>query len=146
MQTETQPDFHISTDKGLLDIDVIHKFLSEESYWANRRTREQTERAIENSICFGLYDGKKQIGFARVVTDCATFAYLGDVFVLNEYRGKGLSKKLMEAVVSHPDLQGLRRWLLATKDAHGLYEQFDFALLRLPERWMERTAPDAYLP
>jgi GNAT superfamily N-acetyltransferase len=145
MHTETQPNFHISTDNDLLDVDVIHKFLSEESYWANRRTREQTERAIENSICFGLYDQKKQIGFARVVSDRATFAYLGDVFVLDEYRGKGLSKMLMEAVVSHPNLQGLRRWLLATKDAHGLYKQFDFAPLRLPERWMERTAPDAYL-
>jgi GNAT superfamily N-acetyltransferase len=145
MQTESQPNIHISTDKNLLDVDMIHKFLSEESYWANRRTREQTEKAIENSICFGLYDGKKQIGFARVVSDCATFAYLGDVFVLSEYRGKGLSKMLMEAVMSHPDLQGLRRWLLATKDAHGLYEQFDFAPLRLPERWMERTAPNAYL-
>jgi len=128
----------------LLDVDVIHKFLSEESYWANRRTREQTRRAIENSICFGLYDGDAQIGFARVVSDFSTFAYLGDVFVLKEYRGRGLSKMLMEAVVSHPDLQGLRRWLLATKDAHGLYEQFDFAPLRFPERWMERTAPDAY--
>jgi len=125
-------------------VDVIHKFLSEESYWANRRTREQTRRAIENSICFGLYDGDAQIGFARVVSDFSTFAYLGDVFVLKEYRGRGLSKMLMEAVVSHPDLQGLRRWLLATKDAHGLYEQFDFAPLRFPERWMERTAPDAY--
>ena len=128
----------------MLDVDVIHKFLSEESYWANRRTREQTRRAIENSICFGLYDGDAQIGFARVVSDFSTFAYLGDVFVLKEYRGRGLSKMLMEAVVSHPDLQGLRRWLLATKDAHGLYEQFDFAPLRFPERWMERTAPDAY--
>jgi GNAT superfamily N-acetyltransferase len=146
MQIENQPNFHISTDKNLLDVGVIDKFLSEESYWANRRTREQTEKAIENSICFGLYDGEKQIGFARVVSDRATFAYLGDVFVLKEYRGRGLSKMLMEAVVSHPDLQGLRRWLLATKDAHGLYEQFDFKLLRLPERWMERTAPDAYLP
>jgi GNAT superfamily N-acetyltransferase len=145
MPVENQPNFHISTDKNLLDIDVIHKFLSEESYWANRRTREQTERAIENSICFGLYDGARQIGFARVVSDRATFAYLGDVFVLEGYRGKGLSKMLMDAVVSYPELQGLRRWLLATKDAHGLYEQFDFAPLRLPERWMERTAPDAYL-
>jgi GNAT superfamily N-acetyltransferase len=144
MQTDNQLNFHISTDKSLLDVDTIHKFLSEESYWANRRTREETERAIENSFCFGLYDGKKQIGFARVVSDRATFAYLGDVFVLKEYRGKGLSKMLMEAVVSHPELQRLRRWLLATKDAHGLYEQFDFGPLRLPERWMERTAPDAY--
>src|ERR1041385_7859257 len=108
MESADESKIYISTDKKLLDVDVIHKFLSEESYWANRRTRKQTERAIENSICFGLYDGDKQVGFARVVSDCATFAYLGDVFVLNEYRRQGLSKMLMGAVVSHPDLQGLR--------------------------------------
>ena len=136
--------FEISTDKSKLDIDLIHRFLVEESYWAQTRTFEQTRTAIENSICFGAYVEGKQVGFARVVSDHATFAYLGDVFIVAEYRGKGLSKQLMEAVVSHPDLQGLRRWLLATKDAHGLYEQFEFASLKFPERWMERTAPDAY--
>jgi len=141
---QTEAAFFVSTDKNLLDVDVIHRFLSEESYWANRRTREQTVIAIENSICFGVYEGSKQVGFCRVVSDRATFAYLGDVFVLPEYRGKGLSKMMVEAAVSHLELQGLRRWLLATKDAHGLYEQFDFAPLRFPERWMERTAPDAY--
>ena len=144
MNSQTEPKVFVNTDKSLLDVDVIHRFLSEESYWANRRTREQTVMAIENSICFGLYDGRKQVGFCRVVSDRATFAYLGDVFVLPEYRGKGLSKMMIEAVVSHPELQGLRRWLLATKDAHGLYEHFGFAPLRFPERWMERTAPDAY--
>jgi GNAT superfamily N-acetyltransferase len=91
-----------------------------------------------------MYDGDRQIGFARVVSDLATFAYVGDVFVLKEFRGQGLSKWLMETIVEHPDLQGLRRWLLATKDAHGLYAQYGFAPLRFPERWMERTAPDAY--
>ena len=137
-------EFVISTDKARLDVEVIQRFLSEKSYWAKTRTIEQTRRAIENSICFGVYTSERQIGFARVVSDCATFAYIGDVFVIEEFRGRGLSKWLMETIVSHPDLQNLRRWLLATKDAHGLYEQFGFASLRFPERWMERTAPDAY--
>jgi len=123
---------------------MIHRFLSEESYWAKTRTPEQTRTAIENSLCFGVYLDDRQVGFARVVSDSATFAYLGDVFILSEYRAHGLSKKMMEAIVSHPDLQGLRRWLLATRDAHGLYEQFGFSALKFPERWMERTAPDAY--
>ena len=137
-------NFEISTDRSKLDIDMIHKFLIEDSYWAQTRTFEQTKTAIENSICFGVYLNDRQVGFARVVSDRATFAYLGDVFILDEFRGRGLSKRLMQTIVSHPELQGLRRWLLATKDAHGLYEQFEFAPLRLPERWMERTAPDAY--
>lgn len=133
-----------STDKTLLDEAMIHDFLANESYWAQTRTFEQTKTAIENSICFGVYDGEKQIGFGRVVSDRATFAYVGDVFIIEEYRGCGLSKRLMQEMVSHPELQGLRRWVLATKDAHGLYEQFDFGGLKFPERWMERTAPDAY--
>ena len=136
--------FIISTDKSRLQFDVIQQFLSEESYWAKNRTPEQTRTAIEHSICFGLYHGRRQIGFARVVSDHATFAYLGDVFVLNEYRDRGLSKWLMETVIAYPDLQGLRRWTLATRDAHGLYEQYGFGPLVHPERWMERTAPDAY--
>ena len=137
-------EFTISTDRSKLQLDVIQAFMSEESYWAKSRTLEQTRTAIENSICFGVYEGERQIGFARVVSDQATFAYLGDVFILNEFRGRGLSKWLMETIVSHPDLQGLRRWLLATRDAHGLYSQFGFGPLRFPERWMERPAPDAY--
>jgi len=137
-------EFTISTKKSKLQIDMIYKFLSEESYWAKTRTPEQMQRAVDNSLCFGVYDGDKQIGFARVISDFATFAYIGDVFILNEYRGHGLSKWLMDTIVEHPDLQGLRRWLLATKDAHGLYSQFGFDTLRFPERWMERTAPDAY--
>jgi len=137
-------EFTISTDKQRLDLAVIHKFLSEDSYWARERSIEQTKTAIENSICFGLYVGDKQIGFARVVSDKATFAYIGDVFVLSEYRGRGLSKWLMQVIVDHPELQGLRRWVLATKDAHGLYAQFEFSELRHPDRWMEKTAPNAY--
>jgi GNAT superfamily N-acetyltransferase len=140
----TRDNFTIDTDKKRLQFDVIQRFLEDESYWANRRTPEQTKTAIENSICFGLYDDDTQIGFARVVSDQSTFAYLGDVFILPEYRGRGLSKWLMQAVIDHPDLQGLRRWVLATRDAHGLYEQYGFGILVHPDRWMERCAPDAY--
>ena len=142
---ELSPDsFEISTDKSRLELETIHRFLSEDSYWARNRTLNQTKTAIENSICFGVYDGERQIGFARVVTDKATFAYLGDVFILDEFRGRGLSKKLMGTIISHPELQGLRRWVLATRDAHGLYEQFGFSPLKFPDRWMELPAPDAY--
>ncbi len=137
-------EYEIDTDRKRLDLAAIHRFLSKESYWAQNRTLEQTLTAIENSQCFGLYHGKHQIGFARVVTDRATFAYIGDVYVIDEHRGKGLSKWLMKVIVEQPTLQGLRRWVLATRDAHGLYEQFEFAALRHPDRWMERTAPDAY--
>ena len=144
MEVRNDDGFVISTDKSQLQFDVIQHFLSDESYWAQNRTPEQTRTAIENSFCFGLFHGDRQIGFARVVTDQATFAYLGDVFVLGEYRGRGLSKWLMETIIAHPDLQGLRRWTLATRDAHGLYEQYGFGPLVHPDRWMERTAPDAY--
>ena len=144
MEVTNDDGFVISTDKSRLQFDVIQHFLSDESYWAQNRTPEQTRTAIENSFCFGLFHGDRQIGFARVVTDQATFAYLGDVFVLGEYRGRGLSKWLMETIIAHPDLQGLRRWTLATRDAHGLYEQYGFGPLVHPDRWMERTAPDAY--
>src|SRR5436190_3253671 len=116
--------FSISTDKTRLQFDVIQSFFINDSYWAKNRTSEQTRTAIEHSICFGLYHNDKQIGFARVVSDQATFAYLGDVFVLHEYRGRGLSKWLMETIIAHSDLQGLRRWVLATYDAHGLYAQY----------------------
>ncbi len=136
--------FLISTDPDKLQIDVIHRFLSEDSYWAQNRSRSQTETAIKNSLPFGVYKGENQVGFARVVTDFATFAYLGDVFVLDQFRGIGLSKFLMESIVEHPDLQGLRRWILATRDAHTLYEKFGFHGLVHPERWMEKPAPDAY--
>lgn len=137
-------NFEIDDDRSRLDIDAIYDFLLNESYWARNRSREQTETAIDNSICFGVYDGGRQIGFARVVSDKATFAYLGDVYILDEYRGKGLSKWLMQVIVDHPELQCLRRWVLATKDAHGLYEKYGFHEFVHPERWMERPAPDAY--
>ena len=137
-------EYLISTDRDRLQLDMIHRFLSEESYWANSRSMDQTQEAISNSVCFGLYTEGQQIGFARVVTDKATFAYLGDVFILSEFRGRGLSKWLMEVIISHPDLQGLRRWILATRDAHKLYRKFGFDALKFPERWMEKAAPDAY--
>jgi GNAT superfamily N-acetyltransferase len=137
-------EFTISTDRNRLQIDVIHRFLTEESYWAKERTREQSLKAIENSLCFGVYCGENQIGFARVVTDYASFAYVGDVFILEAYRGRGLCKWLMETIVSLPELHNLRRWILATRDAHALYEKSGFSSLRFPERWMEKTAPNAY--
>ena len=144
MMEVRRDEFLISTDREQLDVDAIQQFLAEESYWARERTLEQTRTAIENSICFGVYHTGKQIGFASVLTDQATFAYLGDVFIIDEYRGRGLSKWLMEVIISHPDLQGLRRWVLATRDAHTLYEKFGFHALVHPDRWMERPAPNAY--
>ncbi len=137
-------EFTISTDRERLQTGAIHKFLSEESYWATERTLEQTARAIKNSLPFGVYKGENPVGFARVVTDYATFAYVGDVFILEEFRGRGLSKWLMETIVNHPELQNFRRWILATKDAHALYEKFGFTALKFPDRWMEKTAPNAY--
>ena len=137
-------EFVISTDRSRLDIPAIQRFLVEDSYWARERTLEQTRTAIENSICFGIYQADRQVGFARVVSDQATFAYLGDVFILEEVRGLGLSKWLMETIIAHPDLQGLRRWVLATRDAHTLYEKFGFHALVHPDRWMELPAPNAY--
>ena len=140
----TKGEFTIDTANERLDVDAIQSFLGNDSYWAKTRTREQTETAIANSICFGLFHGERQIGFARVVSDRATFAYIGDVYVLDEFRGRSLSKWLMETIISHPELQGLRRWVLATRDAHGLYEKYGFPELVHPERWMERPAPNAY--
>ena len=134
----------IDTDREAWDLELIHTFLVKESYWARERTLEQTKRAIEHSICFGVYDGERQVAFARVVSDRATFAYLGDVFVIPEYQGRGIGKMLMEAILAHPELQGLRRWVLATRDAHTLYEKYGFTPLKHPERWMELAAPNAY--
>ena len=136
--------YEVSTDKGRLDIDLIHKFLSEESYWAKNIPRAVLERSIENSLCFGAYDGREQVGFTRVVTDYAVFAYIGDVFVLPEHRGRGVSKLIMQAVRSHPDLQGLRRWHLLTRDAHALYRQFGFRAIENPARHMEIFVRDVY--
>jgi len=139
----TGSEYEISTDKQRLDVATIHGYLAQ-SYWSPGVTRDVIERAIEGSLCFGVFHQDKQVGFARVVTDKATFAYLADVFILEPHRGKGLSKRLMESVFAHPDLQGLRRFLLATKDAHGLYKQFGFTELANPARFMEIHKPDVY--
>ena len=138
-------EYLISTDPRRLDVGVIHAYLAR-SYWSPCIPRSIVERAVSNSLCFGLYRGPEQVGFARVVTDKATFAYVADVFVLEPHRGKGLSKWLMEFIKAHEDLQGLRRFLLATRDAHGLYKQFGFAGLVNPSRMMEIFRPDMYLP
>jgi len=134
--TTVKDDYIISTDKTKLNIALIHNYLSKESYWAKNIPLNIVKKSIKGSCCFGLYISKDQIGFARVVTDHATFGYIADVFILDEYRGKGLSKWLMKEIMKHPDLQGLRRWMLATKDAHGLYAQFGFLPLDKPERVM----------
>lgn len=141
MLEELRGEYSISTDKSLLDLGVIHGFLNA-SYWAAGRSVETIRRSIENSLPFGVYKGAKQVGFARVITDYATFAWIADVFILDEHQGKGLGKWLMEVIIAHPELQGFRRWVLATKDAHELYRKFGFNELRLPERWMERHDPN----
>lgn len=138
--------YSISTDPAKLNIDVIHRYLSEESYWAAGIPYEVVKRSIEHSFCFGVYHHNQQIGFARLVTDKATFAYLADVFILPQHRGKGLSKWLVATIHANPELQGLRRWILATKDAHGLYQQFGWELVpeELYQRFMQRHNPDVY--
>lgn len=133
----------VSTDPSLLDIGRIHAFLMK-SYWAEGIPRDIVERSIEHSIPFGLYDGEAQIGFARAITDKATFAYVADVYVEEAHRERGLAKLLMRAVMAHPDLQGLRRSMLATRDAHGLYRQFGFSDLSAPDLWMEKPDRDVY--
>ncbi len=133
--------FIISTDKDLIDFKMVYNYLNQESYWAKGIKTERLKSAIVNSMCFGVYQGNKQAGFARVVTDKATFAYICDVFILDDYRRLGLSKWLMQTIKQHPELQGLRRWSLATADAHGLYGQFGFTALSRPENWMEVFTP-----
>ena len=133
----------ISTDRSRLDRDAIHGFLRG-SYWARGIPREIVDRSIDNSLCFGLYDRDRLVGFARVITDLATFAYLSDVFVLESHRGRGLGTWFMECVLSHPDLQNLRRWMLATAVAHGLYRRVGFTALSKPERIMEKLLANAY--
>ncbi len=132
--------FTISDDPSRLDIDTICDFLSG-AYWADSRPRGVIERSIQFSLNFGVYDGERQIGFARVVTDRAIFAYLCDVFIHEDYRGREMGKWMLECVMSHPDLQGMKRWCLLTRDAHGLYNQFGFTELDDPSRWMEKLDP-----
>lgn len=143
MNTDTflKKGYSISTDKSLLDFDTLYKYLSEDSYWAQGLPADSFRRSIENSMCFGVYKESNLAGFARVITDKATFAYICDVFILPGYRRVGLSKWLMQTIVEYPELQGLRRWSLATSDAHGLYSQFGFTQLTRPEVWMEKFKP-----
>jgi len=135
-------EYTISTDDALLDLPIIHDFIANRSYWGQGRKLETVQRALDNSLNFGLYKSDQQIGFARVVTDLATFAWIADVFILEAHRGQGLSKWLMETILAHPELQQFRRWVLATKDAQELYRQFGFTELKRPERWMERPDPN----
>jgi GNAT superfamily N-acetyltransferase len=136
-------EFTISTDPNRLDRGAIHDFLRS-SYWASGIPREVVDRSIENSLCFGLYEGGELVGFARVITDYATFGYLSDVFVLESHRGRGLATWFMQVVMAHPDLQNLRRWMLATADAHGLYRKVGFTELSKPERIMEKLLTNPY--
>ncbi len=141
-----QQEYFISTDKALISIDTVHDYLCHHSYWAANIPLETVQRSIEHSLCFGIYRNSMQVGFARVITDHATFAYLADVFVLPEHRGKGLSKWLMQEIHDHPTLQGLRRWMLATRDAHELYKQFEWQEVNEEQRGrlMQRLFPDVY--
>ena len=139
----TKDGFTISTDKSKIDVEYVHRFLTH-SYWAENIPLAVVHRSIRGSLCFSVFYQEQQIGFARVITDEATFAYLADVFIDEDFRGKGLSKWLMEIIIAHPGLQGLRRLLLATRDAHGLYLQYGFTPLTKPDRWMQIHNPDIY--
>jgi GNAT superfamily N-acetyltransferase len=141
--TLTRNGYTLSTEPARLDLDVIHNFLSN-CYWAKGIPREVVARSIENSLCFGVYEGEKQAAFARVISDFATCAYIGDVFVLESHRGKGLSKWMMGCIMKHPKLQNLRRWTLLTRDAHDLYAKFGFTPVAKPERYMELHNPAVY--
>jgi len=143
-RTEWRKDeYLISTDKTKIDIETVHDFLSR-SYWAENIPLEVVQKSIDNSLCFAIYRQQKLIGFARVISDFATFAYLADVFILPGERGKGLSKWLIGIIIAYPELQGLRRFTLATRDAHGLYAQFGFSAFDKPERWMQKHDPGVY--
>lgn len=139
-------NFCISTDNTKLDIETIHEFLSTKAYWCLNIPKEKVEISIRNSLCFGVYQNNKQIGFARIISDFSTIAYLGDVFILEEYRGKGLSKWLMENIMNYPRLQGLRRWILLTGDAHCLYRKYGWTDIEDPSKWMELHDKNVYYP
>jgi len=140
----TAQGYSIDTAAGKMDIPVIHAYLSNESYWSKNIPYHIVEKYVKHSLNFGVFYQDKQVGYARVITDFTTIAYLGDVFILQEHRGKGLSKWLMQTIMEHPELQGLRRWILATADAHGLYKQFGWTPMKAPDRWMELHDPDVY--
>ncbi|OFX42218.1 MAG: GNAT family N-acetyltransferase [Bacteroidetes bacterium GWA2_30_7] len=137
-------NFLITTDNTKLDLFVIHNFLANQSYWSRNISFEKVQTAFNNSLNFGLMHECRQIGYARIISDFSTIAYLGDVFVLDDFRGQGLSKWLIETVVSHPNLQGLRRWILLTSDAHELYKKFGWKIVEKPENWLEKHNPNVY--
>ncbi len=138
----TRDTYSISDEPERLQLEVIVEYLAR-AYWSNQRSRAVIERSLKHSLCFGVYENETQIGFARVVTDHATFAYLADVFILESHQGHGLGKWLVQTILEHPDLQGLRRWILATRDAHGLYAQYGFTTLENPDRYMTKFDPTA---
>ena len=142
--TVKKDDYVITTDKSMMDVKMIHKFLANESYWSKNIPLERVKKAIENSLNFGIFYKEKQIGFARVISDFSTIAYLGDLFILKEYRGQGLARLLLEQVMNYPELKGLRRWILLTKEAHDLYQQYGWAMVARPESWMEIHDPQVY--
>jgi ribosomal protein S18 acetylase RimI-like enzyme len=137
-------EFEISIDKERLDLSLIHDFLANRSYWARHIPFEAMKKSIDNSLCFGVYRGNEQVGFARVVTDFVTIAYLGDVFIVEAYRGRGLGKRLTESILNHPELRGVRLWFLTTRDAQGLYKKYGFRNLDNPGRFMVRPNPELY--
>jgi GNAT superfamily N-acetyltransferase len=141
---ESNDNCLISTDKRKLNIELIHYYLSTESYWAKNIPLQKVQRCIDHSFCFGVYKNNEQVGFARLITDYATYAYLADVFILDKYRGQGLSKKLMQFITTNAEVQGLRRWMLATRDAHGLYTQFGFAHPGDPQNILQRRDIEGY--
>jgi GNAT superfamily N-acetyltransferase len=135
----------VTHDRARMDVAMIYAFLSQDSYWAKNIPRETVERAMDHSLCFGAFDDELQVGFARVITDYATFAYLADVFVVPSHRGRGIGKQIIQAIAGHAELQGLRRWHLVTRDAHALYAQFGFEPIDAPERHMMKVRRNAYL-
>lgn len=137
-------DYLVSDDKSKIDVRFVHHYLSSECYWSQNIPEEVVVRSIENSLSFGVYYVDRQVGFARVITDKATFAYLADVFIIEDFRGRGLSKLLVESIHAHPDVQGLRRWMLGTRDAHGLYAKFGWTAIPNPERFMQIHNADIY--
>jgi GNAT superfamily N-acetyltransferase len=142
--THLKGEFVLTTDKNLMNIAMIHQYLSEESYWAKGIPLALVEKSVNNSLNFGVFYKEKQIAYARVITDYSTIAYLGDVFVLPDFRGKGISKWLVKEITEHPALQGLRRWILLTADAHDLYNKYGWESIRQPEKWMEKTRLNPY--
>ena len=142
--TLQKDNYCISTEKSKLDLQAIHHFLSTQAYWSENIPFDRVQKATENSLNFGLYFQDRQIGYARIISDFSTIAYLGDVYVLPEFRGKGLSKWLLQTVMNHPELQGLRRWILLTGDAHGLYRQYGWTAIASPDKWMELHNKEVY--